>query len=267
MLDLQILGFLDDGPLHGYEIRRRIHDLSGPGTRLSAGALYPALARLERQGLVTRTSAAGARGRTKQVLTLTEAGRERLHALLRGADGPDIESMPRFMTVLAFLSHLPDAGERQAVLRRRLAAVETAPAFFTDDGVPRRLSQETDPYRRGMTLTARAARIAELAWLREQLGESTKNPESIKSVVPPAPTHRGPGPDFQTSASAPASAYPHPPAGRPVGAAPATPTTMRAAVLTAPGLEHLSVTDLPLPDPGPGQVRIRVMAFGRNRSA
>ncbi|MCL3778049.1 zinc-binding dehydrogenase [Actinomyces sp. 186855] len=41
---------------------------------------------------------------------------------------------------------------------------------------------------------------------------------------------------------------------------------MRAAVLTAPGLDNLTVTDLPLPEPGPGQVRIKVMAFGLNRS-
>ena len=44
------------------------------------------------------------------------------------------------------------------------------------------------------------------------------------------------------------------------------PTTMRAAVLTAPGLENLRVTDVPIPTPEPGWVRIRVMAFGLNRS-
>lgn len=43
-------------------------------------------------------------------------------------------------------------------------------------------------------------------------------------------------------------------------------TTMRAAVLTAPGLENLRVVDLPVPEPAPGWVRIRVMAFGLNRS-
>ena len=42
VLDRKILGFLDDGPLHGYELRRRITELDGPGARLSEGALYPA---------------------------------------------------------------------------------------------------------------------------------------------------------------------------------------------------------------------------------
>ena len=45
-----------------------------------------------------------------------------------------------------------------------------------------------------------------------------------------------------------------------------TTATMRAAVLTAPGIDNLHVTDLPVPSPRPGWVRIRVMAFGLNRS-
>ena len=45
-----------------------------------------------------------------------------------------------------------------------------------------------------------------------------------------------------------------------------TPATMRAAVLSAPGLNNLRVVDLPVPDPPEGWVRIRVMAFGLNRS-
>ena len=44
VLTPKILGFLDDGPLHGYELRRRIVELDGPGSHLSDGALYPALA-------------------------------------------------------------------------------------------------------------------------------------------------------------------------------------------------------------------------------
>ncbi|PHP53812.1 zinc-binding dehydrogenase [Actinomyces ruminis] len=42
--------------------------------------------------------------------------------------------------------------------------------------------------------------------------------------------------------------------------------TMRAAVLTAPGIENLHVTDVPVPQPRPGWVRLKVMAFGLNRS-
>lgn len=171
MLELQILGFLDEGPLHGYELRRRVIQLGGPGTRLSEGALYPALTRLEHRGLVSRSVAPGARGRAKQVLSITSAGRQRLHQLLREATGPDVACTPRFMKVLAFLSRLPDPRERRTVLLRRLAVLDTPPSFFTSpEGRPQRLGGEEDPYRRGMLLTARAARNAELEWLREELG-------------------------------------------------------------------------------------------------
>ena len=127
VLDRKILGFLDDGPLHGYELRRRITELDGPGARLSEGALYPALARLERAGLITRTARTGTSGRTRRTLTITDAGRERLHELLRSPAREEMEAMPSFLGVLAFLSHLPDAAERRAVLRRRLKILQDGP--------------------------------------------------------------------------------------------------------------------------------------------
>ena len=173
VLDRKILGFLDDGPLHGYELRRRITELDGPGARLSEGALYPALARLERAGLITRTARTGAGGRARRILTITDAGRERLHELLRSPAREEMESMPAFLGVLAFLSHLPDAAERRAVLRRRLQILQDGPPsfFYDEDGRPRRAAVEPDPYRRGMTLIAAAARREEIAWLRRMLSD------------------------------------------------------------------------------------------------
>lgn len=173
VLDRKILGFLDDGPLHGYELRRRITELDGPGARLSEGALYPALARLERAGLITRTARTGTSGRTRRTLTITDAGRERLHELLRSPAREEMEAMPAFLGVLAFLSHLPDAAERRAVLHRRLQILQDGPPsfFYDEDGRPRRAAVEPDPYRRGMTLIAAAARREEIAWLRRMLSD------------------------------------------------------------------------------------------------
>ena len=173
VLDRKILGFLNDGPLHGYELRRRITELDGPGARLSEGALYPALARLERAGLITRTARTGTGGRTRRTLTITDAGRERLHELLRSPAREEMEAMPSFLGVLAFLSHLPDAAERRAVLHRRLQILQDGPPsfFYDEDGRPRRAAVEPDPYRRGMTLIAAAARREEIAWLRRMLSD------------------------------------------------------------------------------------------------
>ena len=46
-----------------------------------------------------------------------------------------------------------------------------------------------------------------------------------------------------------------------------TPTSMRAAVLDAPGApEALQIREVPVPEPEPGEVLIKVEAFGLNRS-
>ena len=55
MLELAILGLLDEQELHGYEIRKRLRDELGLFANISFGSLYPALSRLERVGAVTVT--------------------------------------------------------------------------------------------------------------------------------------------------------------------------------------------------------------------
>src|SRR3954468_18147604 len=58
MIDLAILGLLKEQDLHGYELRKRLGDLPrARGGVVSFGSLYPALARLERGGLVKAVEA------------------------------------------------------------------------------------------------------------------------------------------------------------------------------------------------------------------
>ena len=58
MLDLAILGLLMDRDHHGYEIRAQLRDRLGLWSNVSFGAIYPALARLERDGLVAAVAVA-----------------------------------------------------------------------------------------------------------------------------------------------------------------------------------------------------------------
>lgn len=169
MLELMILGFLADGPLHGYELRRRIAQLHGHARSVSDGALYPAIRRLREAGHLTETAEPGRAAAGRRVLHLGESGRDLLRERLRGADGTEISDQSRYFVVLAFLSQLPSPEERRAVLARRLAFLEAARSFFTEDGVPQRSADLEDPYRRGMLTIARASRRAEITWLREQL--------------------------------------------------------------------------------------------------
>ncbi|MGH9131697.1 MAG: PadR family transcriptional regulator [Acidimicrobiales bacterium] len=56
MLELAILGLLEEQDLHGYELRRRLGETLGFLVSVSFGSLYPALARLEAAGAVTALS-------------------------------------------------------------------------------------------------------------------------------------------------------------------------------------------------------------------
>ncbi|MFI0938261.1 PadR family transcriptional regulator [Streptomyces sp. NPDC021020] len=169
MLELAILGFLAEGPLHGYQLRRRIARLAGHVRPVSDGSLYPAISRLVAAGLLDRRAEPGASAAQRHTLSLTGDGRRELTRRLRDADGLDISDSTRFFTVLAFLSQLPDTADQHAVLRRRLDFLEQPASFFHEGDRPLRAEDTADPYRRGMLTVARATSHAERTWLREVL--------------------------------------------------------------------------------------------------
>ncbi|WP_327314487.1 PadR family transcriptional regulator [Streptomyces sp. NBC_01235] len=169
MLELSILGFLAEEPLHGYELKERIKALTGHVRPVSDGALYPAIARLVTAGKLDQRMADGASAAPRRVLSLTDAGREDLLERLRHPRQAEITDHVRFNTVLAFLRHLPDRREQTAVLRRRLDFLQTPASFFYADGEPVRAEQAEDLFRQGMLRVARATGEAERAWLREAI--------------------------------------------------------------------------------------------------
>ncbi len=61
MLDLAILGLLEERDLHGYEIRRQLREHLGLLANVSFGSIYPALTRLEKSGAVVATEGGGRR--------------------------------------------------------------------------------------------------------------------------------------------------------------------------------------------------------------
>lgn len=156
MLDLAILGLLEDRDLHGYEIRRQLRDSLGLLANVSFGSIYPALARLEAAGAVeavpgephetTPTPPTGSlsgeravlravrhpgvRGRrSRKVYRITESGRSTFAELLAGGGVDDARS---FGLRLAFARHLPPQARlvllerRRAQLSQRLAEVRAA---------------------------------------------------------------------------------------------------------------------------------------------
>lgn len=181
-MELAILGFLAQGPLPGHELRRRIGHLIGYSRPVSDGSLYPAINRLAKAGLLERRDNPAA-GPARYTLRLTRAGRAEMLKRLRKPADHEITDFTRFAVILAFLSHLPDTSEQHAVLRRRLEFLEEPGSFFYDGERRVRAEELTDPYRRGMLLTARATSHAERAWIREVLGQG---PVADSTVPAPA---------------------------------------------------------------------------------
>lgn len=171
MLELTILGFLYDAPLHAYELRSRISGLTGHVRPVSDGALYPALTRLQKAGLLTRRAQVTPGGRKRQVLTLTQAGRRELLRRLGEPAEVEITDRNAFMVLLAFLGHLDDPRAQLRVLRRRLAFYEQPSSYFYDAGRPIRAEEMTDRFRRGMLTIARATTRADVRWLRDTIAE------------------------------------------------------------------------------------------------
>jgi DNA-binding PadR family transcriptional regulator len=162
MLDMAILGLLEERDLHGYEIRRQLRDNLGILANVSFGSIYPALTRLEKSGAVVATEGQGSARdavtgsvaaapptgslsgelavlrarrhsptrsrRGKKVYRITEKGRQLFAELL--AEGGSADDARSFSLRLAFARHLaPQARlalleRRRALLVQRLAEAE-----------------------------------------------------------------------------------------------------------------------------------------------
>lgn len=148
MLDLAILGLLEEGDLHGYEIRKQLRERLGLLANVSFGSLYPALGRLVTAGAVVaiddagvvepRTPPtgslsgelavlrarrhAGARGRrSRKVYRITDVGRATFAELLAGGGADDARS---FGLRLAFARHLAPQARLGLLERRRALLVQ-----------------------------------------------------------------------------------------------------------------------------------------------
>ena len=83
-LDMLILKAVSLKPLHGYGVLLRINQISGNALDIPQGSLYPALYRLEHQGLITAEWGESENKRKAKFYSLTAAGRRRLREEAEG---------------------------------------------------------------------------------------------------------------------------------------------------------------------------------------
>ena len=100
-LDLLILKAVSLGPLHGYGVLLRIEQISGGALKIQQGTLYPALYRLEHQGLITSEWGVSENNRRARYYRLTAAGAQRMSA--------ELESWNRFVAAMSLALRTPAA--------------------------------------------------------------------------------------------------------------------------------------------------------------
>jgi len=76
LLDIVVLNLLKHGPSHGYELVQKMKRIEG--LQIREGNIYPVLARLETDGLVTSYSQPSTDGPPRKYFKLTESGQKAL---------------------------------------------------------------------------------------------------------------------------------------------------------------------------------------------
>ena len=170
VLDHTVLGVLADGPLHGYELRKRLTAILGPFRALSFGSLYPCLHRLTAQGLVEQVDAVDraevapmASRRSRIVYALTAAGKEAF-AVWVADYGPDSWEDEAFAARMAFFSRT-DAAVRLRILEGRRARMEER--MRTLEKALQRTNEHMDLYAERLQQHGVERAASEVTWLEE----------------------------------------------------------------------------------------------------
>ncbi|HET9138847.1 PadR family transcriptional regulator [Actinophytocola sp.] len=119
-LDLLILSHLRTGPVHGYELKRKVSATTA--FTLNNNTLYPALRRFEESGAVRKTAVQQEGRPPRHIYELTDDGREQLHDMIAELPVELAGSEEEFLSRLGLFDEL-DPTERHAILARRDAAL------------------------------------------------------------------------------------------------------------------------------------------------
>lgn len=98
-LDLLVLKTLSLASMHGWGISQRVQQISGGELEVNQGSLYPALQRLEKEGLITSDWGISENNRRARYYQITAAGRRAL--------GTEVESWRRFAAAIEVILHTP----------------------------------------------------------------------------------------------------------------------------------------------------------------
>jgi DNA-binding PadR family transcriptional regulator len=182
VLEIAVLGLLNESPMHGYELRKRLSSLLGTFRAFSYGSLYPTLRRLSDAGWISEEAgldaAAGARSRRgKRVYRLTAEGKEHLADLLADV-GPDAFDDEGFGARLAFFAQTRSDIRMQILEGRRRRVEEKRDGMRVSLA---RAGERLDRYTRELQQHGLDSVDREVRWLDELIEHET-------NLATPAPT-------------------------------------------------------------------------------
>jgi DNA-binding PadR family transcriptional regulator len=164
LLEFAILGLLHEGPLHGYELRKRLTTALGIFRALSYGSLYPALKDLLEAGLLdSRESEEPGAKRARITYELTPEGKEHFQGLV-AASGPDAWDDDDFELRFAFFSRT-EREVRLRILEGRRSRLEERLAHIRD--ASQRNRERFDGYTLALQQHGEERAEREVRWLEE----------------------------------------------------------------------------------------------------
>jgi DNA-binding PadR family transcriptional regulator len=175
MLEIAVLGLLNESPMHGYELRKRLATLLGTFRAFSYGSLYPTLRRLTEAGWLTEEPALDEAPldlrdgrpvrsrRGKRVYRLTADGKEHLAELLAEV-GPDAFDEEGFGARLAFFAQTRSDIRLQILEGRRRRVQEEREGLSS---ALARTGERVDRYTRQLHEHGLESVDREVRWLSE----------------------------------------------------------------------------------------------------
>jgi DNA-binding PadR family transcriptional regulator len=207
MLDLAILGLLEERDLHGYEIRKLLREHLGLLANVSFGSIYPALTRLEKARAVVATDASTASPQTKvqpapptgslsgelavlrsrrltptrarrgkKVYRITDEGRRLFAELL--TEGGAVADDRSFSLRLAFARHLAPQARLTLLERRRALLVQRL-------GEAESTRADLDVYARSVVQHTAGGVARDIGWLDHLIASERA---ALASAAEPAPS-------------------------------------------------------------------------------
>ncbi|GLY67478.1 PadR family transcriptional regulator [Amycolatopsis taiwanensis] len=183
MLEFAILGLLHEAPMHGYVLRKRLHDTFGMFRTFSYGSLYPTLRRLQRAGFIVEEADEAAEPsrswgrRARKVYKLTAEGKEHFAELLADA-GPQTWDDEGFGVHLAFFSRTP-AAVRMRILEGRRRRVEERREGLR--AALARAEEKIDRYTRELHRLGLESSEREVRWLNELIASEQAEQRGLQN--------------------------------------------------------------------------------------